>query len=856
MLHTPEQRGAVSRPFAQDLIGAASRRHPDRVAVRDGAGQEMSYRSLAGAANRLAARLLECGVRPDVPVGVYLDRSTDLVTAMWAVLQAGGAYAPMDPQDPPQRTRELLRSVRPGVVISDRTVPGADELGVQVVACQAAIGGAAHFANPHPLHPDHLAYLLHTSGSTGVPKGVAMTHRGLSRLLAWQLRSDMASLRTLQFTSMCFDVTFQEILSTLANAGTLVLAPHEFRRNPEALLRFIEEQNVERIFLPYVALQQLAKAAESAGLAPSSLRQVITAGEQLVVSQTLVRFFARLPQCRLDNHYGPTEAHLVTSFTLQGPPDAWASLPPIGKPVDGTQVAILNEELQPVAKGEVGELFVTGAGLARGYLRAPIPTALRFIPCGEGTRMYRTGDLVREDSDGNFHFLGRADNQVKVRGYRVEPAEVEACLISHPLLRGAAVGLRRIADDVEVLVAYVVATALSRHVARSLPHYMVPSRIVFVGALPLMSSGKLDRARLADIELPQQASRPTYANAMSLTGHVRSVWERVLGHDEFGDEDDFFDVGGDSLLATWVVAELGQVVGRRIELTVMLRQSTIRGLATALDTQAAVGPAIAARESQIVTLRAGPSKRVLYLFHPLGGELLAYRALVNGMSCPMRILGVRWCPQHGGDGRTLEELAGIHLEQLRTIQPEGPYYLAGWSFGGVLAYEVAQQLLRVGARVAFLGLIDANPVRDPLSGLLTRDSPHLHTLSRMLQQSDRAGTQVGVPLDDPAVRDLFGDFADGLKTSYMRANLEAASTSMRAAMDYRPTPYPGVIDLLQAKETVATIREELERDLRALAGEGLRVHPAGGNHISLLRPPNSDAVAAILDQLLTNEGAS
>ena len=397
--------------------------------MSDGAG--LTYRELDRRADFLARRLRAAGVGPDVPVGVCLERSAAALVAVLAVLKAGGAYVPLAPEYPAERLAFMLADSRAPVLVADpaawtQPVPA----GVTLLATPSP---DATEDGPRPDlgddDPGRLAYVIYTSGSTGRPKGVAMEHGPLLNLLRWHARTLplAAGTRVLQFAPLSFDVSFQEIFSTLAAGGTLVLVPEGVRRDPRGLLRLLTQENVGRVFLPPVMLHQLAEQIVHGDFVPTGLREVVTAGEALRVTPAVTRFFSLLPGCALHNHYGPTETHVATAHALTGPPDAWPALPPVGHPIDGAEARLLDAAGQPVPDGEPGALFLGGACLARGYLHQPDLTAARFVEQG-GTRFYATGDLARREPDGALHFLGRADDQVKIRGFRVELGEIETVL--------------------------------------------------------------------------------------------------------------------------------------------------------------------------------------------------------------------------------------------------------------------------------------------------------------------------------------------------------------------------------------------------------------------------------------------
>jgi amino acid adenylation domain-containing protein len=615
-LLTPE----APRLCVHDGVAAQAARMPDGVAVTDG-GESLTYGELMVRARCLARRLRELGVGPDVPVALFLERSVDMMVAILGTLEAGGAYLPLDPTYPVERLRLMLEDARAPVLVTHAPLAGAVPEGVERTVRVDQLAGGDEAPLPSAgVRPENLAYVIYTSGSTGRPKGVAMAHGAISAMLLWQLRSSAAGAgRTLQFTSLSFDVSFQEIFSTWWAGGTLVLVAEEVRRDPAALTRWMAERRIERLFLPFVALQQVAMAAlEDGGVFPADLREVMSAGEQLYVTPQIAELFSRLPGAALHNHYGPSEAHAVTWLALAGDdPQRWPERPAIGLPVDHARVFLLDAKLQPVPVGVPGEIWVGGAGLARGYLGRPDLTAERFWPdpfadaegCRPGARLYRTGDLARR-RDGVLEFLGRRDSQVKIRGHRVELVEVETVLARHPAVQQAAVAVRGETSVGRRLVAYLVfregmkAPAfgeLRTFLAESLPDPMVPTAWARVDALPLTATGKLDRRALSRIE-PEEGTvdgglyiRPRTPAEELLAG----IWSEVLGTERVGVHDDFFHLGGHSLLATQVASRVREAFGVNLPLRRIFEASTLAGMAAAiLDAESVGAPAPPIRRAQ------------------------------------------------------------------------------------------------------------------------------------------------------------------------------------------------------------------------------------------------------------------
>src|SRR6185369_9246920 len=438
--------------------------------------------------------------------------------------------------------------------------------------------------------------IIYTSGSTGQPKGVGMTHRPLVNLVEWQLaRSAWAGrpLRTLQFTSLSFDVSCQEMFSTWLSGGTLVLVNEEVRRDSRELLRVLVHERVERLFQPFIALQYLAEVTEQDGIVPQHLREVITAGEQLKITRPIRNLFTKLNGCRLDNQYGPTEAHVVSSFMLDGPTSEWPELPPIGRPVANVQLYVLDECMQPMPAGVAGELYIGGEALARGYIGHAKATAEKFVPqpfdTGDSnSRLYRTGDVARYLPDGNIVFMGRRDQQIKVRGYRVEVSEVETALRGCEQVSEGVVVAHEGARGEKRLVAYVLSGAevttseLRDLLKEKLPEYMIPVVFVFLEEWPLTPSGKINRKALP---APEQVTDESKFVAPRTTTEEKlaSIWSRLLGVERVGIHDSFFDLGGHSLLATQLMSRVRHAFGVELPLRSLFEEPAIEGFAQTVE---------------------------------------------------------------------------------------------------------------------------------------------------------------------------------------------------------------------------------------------------------------------------------
>ncbi|WP_445299506.1 amino acid adenylation domain-containing protein [Microcoleus sp. B3-A4] len=585
------------------LFEAQVERSPNATAVVFD-NEQLTYQQLNHRANQLAHHLQNLGVKPEVTVGICLERSLEMVVGLLGIIKAGGAYLPLDPAFPKERIAFMLEDAGVQILLTqEKLLTGLPNLTIskQQIICldtnRENIAQQSEEKVVNPVTPNNLAYVIYTSGSTGQPKGVAMSQSCLTNLLIWQLKSSTVQKgKTLQFTPISFDVSFQEIFSTWCAGGTLVLISDEMRRDPFRLLSFLQEQEIERLFLPFVALQQLAEVAESQDLVTISLREIITAGEQLQMTRQLKNWLSKIPYCTLHNHYGPSESHVVTAYQLTGYPENWSTLPPIGRPIDNVQIYLLDTHLQPVPIGVAGELHIGGVGLAQGYLNRTELTAEKFIanPFSEDLeeRLYKTGDLARYLPDSNIEYLGRIDNQVKVRGFRIELGEIETAIAQYPAIQETAVVAREDVPGRKYLAAYIVShhqsattnSQLRNFLKEKLPEYMIPGVFVSLDALPLTPSGKVDRRALPTPKLLREIDDNFTAPRSPIEERLVAIWASVLGIEQVSIHDNFFELGGHSLLATQVISRVREAFGVELPLHTLFEEPTLAGLAKSVET--------------------------------------------------------------------------------------------------------------------------------------------------------------------------------------------------------------------------------------------------------------------------------
>ncbi|MGO8754240.1 MAG: non-ribosomal peptide synthetase [Gallionellaceae bacterium] len=811
------------------LFEAQVARTPDAVALAH-EGQQLSYAELNARANRLAHALIAQGVTADEPVAIALERSPAMIVALLAILKAGGAYIPLDPDYPDERLTFMLEDSGARILITLEILRQRMSQNVKHIFCldtETFIAEQPELNPERPVAPEHLAYIIYTSGSTGKPKGVAMPHAPLCNLIAWQLQNTPGiRANTLQYTTLSFDVSFQEIFSTFAAGGCLFLIENDVRRDGLALLRLIQAQKIERLFMPYVALANLSEMAAQSGFIPNTLRCVFTAGEQLRITPAITHLFEKTG-ASLHNHYGPTESHVVTSYDLCKDVTSWPALPPIGRPIANVQLYILDHHLQPVPVGIPGELHIGGACLARGYLNRPELTAEKFIanPFGDepDARLYKTGDRVRYLPDGNIEFLGRLDQQVKIRGFRIEPGEIEATLLQHPAVLNAVAQARDANSGGKILAAFIAKKQeasltlqeLRDFLGQRLPAHLIPGRIFLVNKLPVNANGKVDRVALMNTPLPNNATQaghqPAY-NALQAT--LLQIWSGLLEIEEIGINDNFFELGGDSYGAVTMLYRVEKLTKWSVPLATIYNNPTVESLA-----QAMLEHKGEYHRSPLVKIQAGTSGPPFFFMHGdfHGGGFYCYQ-LARFMGPSQAFYAIQ---PHGLPGRplptTIEDMAAEYLALIRAAFPEGPYFLGGHCSGALVAFEMAQRLLDEGRKVELLVMMDPSPLQGNVVSFSTTG-----TQRPALGRTDKSITNIDLDKLSP------GDRHNTVMQLYMDI-----------CKNYAPKFYQGKLTLFVAKDNLGI--PDPARGWRSMAATG-EIHVVPGNHISMLTV-NAPAIA-------------
>lgn len=705
-----------------ELFAEQVQKTPNAVAVVCG-DEELTYRRLHEESDQLACCLRKRRVTRDTPVGVCMDRCTDMIVALLAILKAGGTYVPLDPSYPPQRIEWMVADSGVRILLTQQALTSlVKSVGIELLSLDNKTEEAENVSDEPPASlntPDDPAYIMYTSGSTGQPKGVEIPHKAVIRLLFGVDYVDLTGKQTfLQLAPVSFDASTFEIWGALLHGHRCVLFEQRIP-DLDKLGRTIHKHNVSCLWLTASLFNFIIDEKPEI---LTGVSQLLTGGEPLSVAH-IRKAIELLPDIQLINGYGPTES---TTFTCchrinRNLDDNLRSIP-IGRPIGNTRVYILDKNLQPVPRGAKGQLHIAGDGLARGYLNRPELTRNRFIAdpfdvSGRG-RLYKTGDLCRYLPDGTIEYLGRLDRQVKIRGFRIELAEIENAITRQPGVRQAAVMARQDRPGDKQLVAYVVAEgraapdaeALNKALVQTLPQYMVPSAFVFLSAMPMTANGKTNYDALPKPGL-ESCSETCVSPRTPAEQALADIFAEVLSLEKIGIHDDFFELGGHSLLAVKLLYRIHEHFDRFLPLATLFKARTVAELTCLLEDAEAQAAAIRC----VVEMKPGSKETPVFILPGVTGYSLPFSALAKHLDIEAAVYGLEL---QGLDGRTephrtIQDIARFALSNIRRIQPSGPYYLGGYSLGGRVAYEVAVRLAEQGERVNMLALIAATAPGHP-----------------------------------------------------------------------------------------------------------------------------------------------
>lgn len=830
--------------FIHQLFEEQVRRTPQAVAVVY-KNQQLTYGELNARANKLGHYLRYIGVGPEVLVGICLERSIDQVIGWLAILKAGGAYVPLDPCYPKELLAFMLEDSAPVALLTN----GRHEaLFSDMSKCPYLIDLStqcpvwAIFPDTNPDHKrvglksENLAYVIYTSGSTGKPKGVEIVHRGLQNLLPWYIKEGTyltCDDAVLVVTSMAFDVTQKVIYGPLLAGARLVLAREPF--DPQAIVKLVLKERISMMTITPSGFYTLIDASTNGEL--SGLRKVFLGGEPMQPAKLL-----EMPEPRPEffNNYGPTECTMMaTCYRMSSDLEQYLNRPvPIGSPIRNVHISILDTYRQPVPIGVAGEIYIGGAAVGRGYLNRPELTAERFVRDPfvpeAGARMYKTGDLARWLADGTIEFLFRNDLQVKIRGFRIELSDIEATLLQHPQLRDVAVDVYESVPGDKRLVAYLVSrgnhtitsTEVRDFLKLKLPEFMIPSAYVFLKALPLTPNGKLNRKALPQ-PLAEVVAKGCSATRNEIECKLIDVWKNLLGVKNIGIHDNFFELGGHSLLAVKMATEISKQFNFDMPLGAIYRSPTIK------ETAKIIRSYDKHPWYSLVPIQTQGLRPPLFAVHTIS-LLDLPRYLGNDQ--PLYFLRYGMAAESGNRSVHLppmEELASHYINELQRVQPQGPYYLIGFSFGGMIAYEMACQLLENGHRVNFVGMLDTH---------LT-DEKQLLPYHRIIHNFFRQSPSRLVRGIKNKITDLVKPYKYG---SGFWPHIYTLAPDKACRNNYQPKSYKGRVTLFQGWDWETTLFSKAPAELAwtQLLGDRIDVQQVSGAHSDICKEPHVKILAA------------
>ncbi len=848
---------------------------PDAVAVVF-ENEQMTYSELNVKANRLARYLVKQGVKEGDIVAICVHRSIDLIAGLLAISKSGATYLPLDPIYPKARLALILEDANPLLMVSESSMTGnLPETGARIVLLDKEEEYSSESAANLPYgDSNNPAYILYTSGSTGKPKGVQIKQHSLVNLVRSFSKLLQVTNRDILLaeTTISFDIAELEMYLPLISGAKLVIATEETALNVELLKSKLDEADATIFQATPVTYRMLILS----GWKGKKNLKVVSGGEAF--PKELAREV--LSRCKeVWNCYGPTETTIYSTGKKLTPDDhTGEGYVSIGRALDNTTLFVLNQKLMPVPVGIAGELYIGGDGVSTGYLNLPGMTSDRFIqdPFSKdhGSRIYKTGDVVQYLPDGNLIYLNRADNQVKIRGFRIEPGEIESVIAKYEGVKENVVITRVDGQGEKILVAYYVTdknqglneTELRQYLKEKLPDYMVPSAIVVMDKLPVTANNKVDRKALPEPELFSTSISKEYLEPKTVTEKkLAAIWSTILKIEKIGILDDFFEIGGHSMIAVTMIIKIEKEFGIRLPLAILFEQSNIQKLSKVID-----NGIVPDKWRSLVPLRPAGSKKPLFLIHGLGLNVLLYTTIINYLDPEQPVYGLQARGLNGTDQplETIEEIAKYYISEIMTVDSEGPYQLAGYSLGGNIAYEMSRQLTAMGKKVSFTGLLDAaaeGPVnhssifREIASGVKYALTYTLWNISYFFKTSKESKFSIiqrrwrglwkkmrGMDIEPSTVnRASKGEEKELPK--YMRRVHRA---NRRAGRRYYIKSYSGQVHLFKAEHQTFYISDPVNYGWDKYARGGVVIHEVPGEHSSTFAPPNDRYFSAILQRSL------
>ncbi|PMB42624.1 non-ribosomal peptide synthetase [Fischerella thermalis CCMEE 5330] len=855
-----------------ELFEQQVERSPNAIAIIN-QSEQLTYEQLNQQVNQLAHYLRKQGITKETLVAICLERDLEMVVGILAILKAGGAYLPLDPSYPIERLSFMLSDSQASLVISHSSLANSfrqmtfDQEQVRLIYIdnEWEIINQESQQNPISIYSgDHLAYIIYTSGSTGTPKGVLGTHRGTVNGLYWLWKTYPFTQQEVccQKTAISFVDSVWEIFAPLLQGIPTVIIPDAIVKDPQLFIETLAHHKVTRIVLVPSLLRLLLDTYSHLAKNLSHLKLWITSGE--VLSVNLAKTFGQLlPEAKLINLYGSSEVSAnVTYCDLSLLPDQLTTIP-IGRSIDNTLVYVLNSRLQPTPVGVVGELYIGGDGLAKGYLHRPELTQERFIdnPFVPGSKLYKTGDLVRYLNDGNLEYLGRCDRQVKIRGFRVELGEIEAAIAKHPSIRESVVIAQDHNPKDQRFIAYVVTKQdidipqLSNYLQEKLPNYMVPSALVILDALPLTPNGKVDKLALPTDDVIRSQAIASFVAPRNFTElTLVKIWENLLNTSPIGATDNFFDLGGHSFLAVRLMAQIYDQFGHNLPLSTLFENPTIEKLAAIVNQ-----PFYENSGSHLVAIQSSGNKIPFFCMHGAGGGIRNYFNLSRRLGEDYPFYALEDNPdQDEPEIISVEETATRYLEEIRQVQPHGPYLLGGFCYGGVLAFEMAQQLQRQGQTVGLLVVIDAILPETGVKPGEDDDAKFLLRMAESIKTNNNIDFSVGfdelrgLPLNEQlhlVNKKANFIFSDTEIKDFLRY-YKLFKSHVQAMRDYVPQVYPDSMTLFRAKEELVHDFESAEFNTSdpwlgwgKYSRQPIQVIEVPGDHFSMFVEPHIQELA-------------